>query len=76
MTTTETTTPAAPSAALVVSDGPHELANMTLFNPDMARELVAYANTVSDGSLLPRPGVMPMHWYVSRTPVPVKELTG
>ncbi len=22
------------------------------------------------------PGVMPMHWFVSRIPVPVKELTG
>jgi hypothetical protein len=54
VTTTDTPAPAAPSAALVVPDGPHELANMTLFNPDMARELVAYANTVKDGSLLPK----------------------
>lgn len=54
MTTTDTPTPAAPSTAVAVPDAPHELANMTLFNPDLTRDLVSYANTVKDGSLLPR----------------------
>lgn len=52
MTNTDTTT-AAPSTAVAVPTAPHELANMTLFDPQQARDLYEMAETVAAARMLP-----------------------